>query len=194
MGAEFHRLQMENKLLELPVLDTCTEVTAQLCCIPGGRGGKFKLPTLTELHEFLFNEPFAEAHNATADVEATTRCFLELIRKRVFTAEELDVKPDYFENFSEANPQPIELIGLKHINLKESFRRNKEKTSEERVIQGFLPKKLRRTLKSLMKLLFRTFITTASFPFCSPPSALKILLMPPVNKICRLLHLQIMPI
>src|SRR5690606_6699676 len=68
----------------------------------------------------LFHEPFAEAHNATADVEATTRCFLELIRKRVFTAEELDVKPDYFENFSEANPQPIQLIGLKHINLKEA--------------------------------------------------------------------------
>jgi len=120
MGAEFHRLQMENNLNNLPVLDTCTEITAQLCCIPGGRGGKFKLPTLTELHEFLFHEPFAEAHNATADVEATTRCFLELIRKRIFTSEELDVKPDYFENFSEVNPQPIELIGLKHINLKKA--------------------------------------------------------------------------
>ncbi|UAB82178.1 DNA polymerase III subunit alpha [Marixanthomonas sp. SCSIO 43207] len=120
MGAEFHRLEMHNPLPQLPVLDTCTETTAQLCQIPGGRGGKFKLPTLTELHEFLFNEPFAEAHNATADVEATTRCFLELVRRNIYTAKELDVQPDYFEKFSEENPKEIELIGLKHINLKKA--------------------------------------------------------------------------
>lgn len=118
MGAEFVREDVANKLQELPVLDTCTEHTAELCKIPGGRGGKFKLPTLTELHEFLFNQPFAEAHNATADVEATTRCFLELVRRKQYTKEQLDVQPDYFEKFSEANPQPIQLIGLKHLNLK----------------------------------------------------------------------------
>ncbi|MEC7770733.1 MAG: DNA polymerase III subunit alpha [Bacteroidota bacterium] len=118
MGCEFHRSGVESPLTELPVLDTCTEHTAELCKIPGGRGGKFKLPTLTELHEFLFGEPFAEAHNATADVEATTRCFLELVRKKQYSYQELDVQPDYFEHFSEANPQEIELIGLKHINLK----------------------------------------------------------------------------
>jgi DNA polymerase-3 subunit alpha len=118
MGAEFVREDVANQLQELPVLDTCTEHTAELCKIPGGRGGKFKLPTLTELHEFLFKQPFAEAHNATADVEATTRCFLELVRRKEYTKEQLDVQPDYFEKFSEANPQPIQLIGLKHLNLK----------------------------------------------------------------------------
>ncbi|MEZ4970767.1 MAG: DNA polymerase III subunit alpha [Flavobacteriaceae bacterium] len=123
MGAEFHRYQVENSLQELPVLDTCTEHTAQLCQIPGGRGGKFKLPTLTELHQYLFGEPFGEAHNATADVEATTRCFLELVRRGQFTVEQLDVKPDYFKRFSEANPQEIQLIGLKHINLKEASKK-----------------------------------------------------------------------
>ena len=123
MGCEFHRKDIETPLAKLPVLDTCTEATAELCKIPGGRGGKFKLPTLTELHEFLFGEPFAEAHNATADVEATARCFLELVRKQRFTAKELDVQPDYFEQFSEANPQEIELIGLKHINLKEASKK-----------------------------------------------------------------------
>lgn len=86
-------------------------------------GGKFKLPTLTELHEFLFNQPFAEAHNATADVEATARCFFELIRKRQYPAEKLDVAPGYFENFSEANPREIQLIGLKHINLKKASKK-----------------------------------------------------------------------
>ncbi|MGJ5642626.1 DNA polymerase III subunit alpha [Formosa sp. S-31] len=120
MGAEFHREGLANVLQELPVLDTCTEDTAQLCQIPGGRGGKFKLPTLTELHEFLFSQPFAEAHNATADVEATTRCFFELIRREQYTVEQLDVEPDYFKNFSEANPQEIQLIGLKHINLQQA--------------------------------------------------------------------------
>ncbi|AWX44966.1 DNA-directed DNA polymerase [Flagellimonas maritima] len=118
MGCEFHRMNSETRLTSLPVLDTCTEKTAELCKIPGGRGGKFKLPTLTELHQFLFREPFAEAHNATADVEATTRCFLELVRKKHYSPNELDVQPDYFEHFSEANPKEIELIGLKHINLK----------------------------------------------------------------------------
>ncbi|MEQ6123179.1 DNA polymerase III subunit alpha [Pseudotenacibaculum sp. MALMAid0570] len=118
MGCEFHRLGVENNLTELPVLDTCTEHTALLCQIPGGRGGKFKLPTLTELHNHLFGVGFDEAHNATADVEATTRCFLELIRLREFTKEELDVDESYFENFSETNPKPIQVIGLKHINLK----------------------------------------------------------------------------
>jgi DNA polymerase III subunit alpha len=119
VGAEFVRLNIENKLQELPVLDTCTEHTANLCKIPGGRYGKFKLPTLTELHEFLFNQPFAEAHNATADVEATARCFFELIRNEEFTLANLKASPDYFTEFKNANPNTIQVIGLKHINLKE---------------------------------------------------------------------------
>ncbi|WP_339623154.1 DNA polymerase III subunit alpha [uncultured Winogradskyella sp.] len=120
MGAEFVREDVVNQLQELPVLDTCTEHTATLCKLPGGRYGKFKLPTLTELHQYLFNKPFGEAHNATADVEATTRCFLELIRRKQYTKEQLDVQPEYFENFTQNNPAEIQLIGLKHINLKKA--------------------------------------------------------------------------
>jgi len=120
MGCEFHRMNLDSPMSSMPVLDTCTEVTANLLKLPGGRGGKFKLPTLTELHQFLFGVPFSEAHNATADVEATTRCFLELIKREIFTKEELDVPADYFKNFNEHNPKEIQLIGLKHINLKEA--------------------------------------------------------------------------
>src|SRR5690606_26890086 len=89
MGCEFHRCGAGTPLAQLPVLDTCTEITAELLQLPGGRGGKYKLPNLTELHQYLFGVPFAEAHNATADVEATTRCFLELIKREVFTHTEL---------------------------------------------------------------------------------------------------------
>lgn len=120
IGCEFHRLALSTGLAGMKVLDTCTEITAELLKLPGGRGGKFKLPTLTELHEYLFGEPFAEAHNATADVEATTRCFLELLKREVFRHEELDVYPAYFHDFRTKNPQPIQLIGLKHINLKQA--------------------------------------------------------------------------
>ncbi|KAB1067981.1 DNA polymerase III subunit alpha [Tamlana haliotis] len=135
MGAEFVRGAVENQLQELPVLDTCTEHTAQLCQIPGGRGGKFKLPTLTELHEFLFQQPFAEAHNATADVEATTRCFLELIRLEEYTAQQLEVQPDYFENFKKENPEPIQLIGLKHINLKKESAKILERIKKTQTVE-----------------------------------------------------------
>ena len=130
MGCEFHRLRISSPMATLPVLDTCTEITASLLQLPGGRGGKFKLPTLTELHSYLFNKPFSEAHNATADVEATTRCFLELIRREVFTKEELDVPQDYFTDFQNKNPKEIQLIGLTHINLKEASEKIRQQFGE----------------------------------------------------------------
>lgn len=132
MGAEFYRLQTETTLTSLSVLDTCTEKTALRCQIPGGRGGKFKLPTLTELHEHLFGEAFNEAHNATADVEATTRCFLELLRVGHYTLEELEATAEYLTEFKAKHPQPIQPIGLKHVNLKQASAKLKVKeTSSE---------------------------------------------------------------
>ena len=119
MGCEFHRLEVVSCLNQLPVLDTCTEKTASMCQIPGGRGGKFKLPTLTELHQFLFNKPFGDAHNATADVEATTRCFLELIRRQEFSIDQLQAPNDYYQQFQSVNQNAISPAGLKHTNLKE---------------------------------------------------------------------------
>ena len=118
MGCEFHRLGMETPLNQLPSLDTCTEKTAQMCQISGGIGGKFKLPTLSELHQHLFGEAFSEAHNASADVEATTRCFLELIRLDHFSLEELKTDAESLARFKIANPAPFPLVGLKHLNLK----------------------------------------------------------------------------
>ncbi len=134
MGCEFHRLGIKSPMSTMPILDTCTETTASLLKLPGGRGGKFKLPTLTELHQFLFNKPFAEAHNATADVEATTRCFFELIRTEVFTKQELQVEQEYFEDFQLKNPREIQLIGLKHINLKEASEKIRQQIGDKIVV------------------------------------------------------------
>lgn len=111
MGAEFYRTQIESSLMEEKTIDTKEEGT-DFCAIPGGRGGKFKWPTLTELHIKLFNGGFSEAHNASADVEATTRCFLELIRLRVINYQRLGFDDEYNQRFAEHNPKPFELLGL----------------------------------------------------------------------------------
>ena len=118
MGAEFYRMGIRTTLLEKKILDTCTERTANLCQLTGGRGGKFKLPTLSELHQRLFETTFEEAHNASADVEATARCFFELIRIGEFDAASLGVTEEILEQFKIANPNPIKSVGLRHKNLK----------------------------------------------------------------------------
>ena len=120
MGAEFLRLGDENPLENFPIIDTCTEETATLCQLPGGRGGKFKLPTLSELHHHLFEAPFEEAHNATADVEATTRCFFELFRKGLIRPEALKNREDILQHLTEVLDKPVKGIGLKHLNLKDA--------------------------------------------------------------------------
>ena len=131
MGAEFLRLGDHNPLEEAQVIDTCTEETAQLCQLPGGRGGKFKLPTLTELYIHLFGAGFGEAHNATADVEATTRCFLELLRKGQLHPPVLEGKSEQIRVLQEAQTTTIEGIGLKHVNLKKASQKLVQKQESE---------------------------------------------------------------
>ena len=135
IGCEFFRKNISSNIELTDILDTCSEATASLCRLPGGRGGKFKLPTLTELHEFLFLSPFKEAHNATADVEATARCFLELIRIKNFKKEQLHSTDDYFIKFSEHNKNTIQNIGLKHQNLKKKSENLKKEFLESEVLK-----------------------------------------------------------
>ena len=126
-GCEFHRAGKDIDWTSMPVLDTCTEKTALLCEIPGGRGGKFKLPNLTELYSHLFNETFAEAHNATADVEATARCFLELLRLGHYSDVELQQVEGYITEFQNTNSDTIQTLGLKHLNLKKQSQKYKKR-------------------------------------------------------------------
>ncbi len=78
MGSEYLRANRENPFTDKIHIDTKDDAT-DYCKLPGGRG-KYKWPTLSELHEKLFDVGFEEAHNAEADVDATARCFLELVR------------------------------------------------------------------------------------------------------------------
>lgn len=78
VGAEYLRCEKENFVGAKESIDT-KNVSTEFCAIPGGRGGKFKWPTLTELHQKLFGVPFADAHDAAYDVDATARCFFGLL-------------------------------------------------------------------------------------------------------------------
>ena len=56
----------------------CTMMlSTKYCAIPNRSG--FKWPKLQELHEKLFGEEFEGAHDASADIKATARCFWKLI-------------------------------------------------------------------------------------------------------------------
>ncbi len=117
VGAELHRLKIPNMLQESKILDTCMEETASLCQLPGGRGGKFKLPTLSELYKFLFDQGFDEVHNASADVEATARVFLELMRSHEFMSNKVK---HYRHEIQHQFTAQVPSVGLKHQNLKDA--------------------------------------------------------------------------
>ena len=81
-GAEYYRTQVPSQLLDTDTLDT-KEASTDYCKIPGGRGGRYKWPTLSELHQKLFGVRFDDAHNSAFDVAATARCFFGLIKEGV---------------------------------------------------------------------------------------------------------------
>ncbi|HOX76441.1 MAG TPA: DNA polymerase III subunit alpha [Bacteroidales bacterium] len=107
IGAEFVRTRFENYFEGKIKVDTDRE-SLNYCALPGGIGGGFKLPKLGELHQKLFGDGFAEAHNAAADVRATARCFLELIRLGIITAGKLGVDPEVVRNFIINHPEPVQ--------------------------------------------------------------------------------------
>ncbi len=112
LGCEFLRKKGENPLPNWQNVDTCTEKMAEFCQLPGGKGGKFKLPRLEEFHQILFGEKFDSAHNAAADVEATARVFLELVRRGVLDANDLGVDFQFIDEFRAANPEMIQPAGI----------------------------------------------------------------------------------
>ena len=111
VGSEILRRGELNPLPDKNAVDTKI-VSTNYCALPGGRGGNYKWPTLQELYFKLFNESFDAAHNASADVQATARCFFELIRLRLINAVELDINPALIEKFIANNPEVIKAVGI----------------------------------------------------------------------------------
>ena len=116
MGSEFLRAKGFNPLEDKEFIDSCTEKTANFCKI--SMGSRYKKPKLEEIHKILFNEGFDMAHNASADVEATARVFLELVRINVINNEEIKEGEEFFKNFQDANPEMIKPAGIKIISNK----------------------------------------------------------------------------
>ena len=115
LGAEFLRTKTQINFLELNQLDTKKSST-EYCAIPGGKGRKFKWPTLEELHQKLFQEGFGSAHNAAADVSATARSFLEMIRLKLIPKEDLHISEKELEEFLLNNPKVVSAVEWKEID------------------------------------------------------------------------------
>ena len=135
LGCELLRNDIPNLLDDILSIDTKDEST-DYCAIPTKREGKFKWPTLMELYTKLFGEAFLEAHNASADVEATARCFLELVRIEVIPYDKVGLTYDDFENYTKLNPEPFKLIGLSiepHKSIVST--KNDEGSKEDKLIE-----------------------------------------------------------
>lgn len=122
MGSEYLRMERENPLKDKIHIDTKDDST-EFCAIPGGRG-RYKWPTLSELHDKLFEVGFEEAHNAAADVDATARAFLELVRLGVS-------KPTFPAKPGELPRNPAELIDPKHYMPKVEDLKSRGVTGDE---------------------------------------------------------------
>lgn len=88
LGAEMIRYDFK---LTKSLNRMCTkEIGTNLCQLPSpGRFG-FKWPTLSELHQFLFNKGFEGAHDAMADVIALKDYFFEMVRTGVICLPEIN--------------------------------------------------------------------------------------------------------
>ena len=113
VGSEMLRYGIDNDILlkQKTQIDTKGEST-NYCALPGGRGGNYKWPTLEELYLKLFNESFDAAHNASADVQATARCFFELVRISIIQSNKLKISPELVDDFIRNNPEVIQSVGI----------------------------------------------------------------------------------
>lgn len=89
VAAELFRAGRNHEVIQQSKLLDTKDLSTDYCKLPGGKGGKYKWPTLTELHEKLFGNAFEAAHDAAYDVHATAKCFFGLITEKVFDLSEI---------------------------------------------------------------------------------------------------------
>jgi DNA polymerase-3 subunit alpha len=81
IGAELLRNELSSDLfMSLQKIDTGI-ASIEFCQLPGGMGGKLKMPRLHELYEKLFGTDFEDAHDAAYDVNATAKSFFGLLKQ-----------------------------------------------------------------------------------------------------------------
>lgn len=107
LRGELERHKIENAIIDMP--SYCTmRLSVDYCKIPTEaayirsfsqylsyslshpREYKYKYPKLIELYDFLFDDRFDNAHDANADVEATVKCFFELVKRKVISYKSTD--------------------------------------------------------------------------------------------------------
>ena len=79
--AEAERAEILERLSSAETYCFMQEAT-YFCAIPG-KGGKYKWPSLTEIHQRIFNRGFSESGRADADVNALARCFIVMYKTGV---------------------------------------------------------------------------------------------------------------
>ncbi len=85
------KLELKRQALEYkykPKQVFCTMKSTVNFCALEWNWKRFKYPKLWELHKKLFSEYFIWAHDAITDVEATLRCFIELVNNNTIQVKE----------------------------------------------------------------------------------------------------------
>ena len=86
LACELYRINIPSMLdteTFLSIPSFCTMIaTSDFCALPGKYSG-YKWPKLDELYVKLFGESFEGAHDALYDVEATVKCFFELLKREI---------------------------------------------------------------------------------------------------------------
>lgn len=79
VGAEYYRIYGRDPFAGRESICTMKSSTSY-CKLPGGYGGKYKWPKLSELYQTLFHEDMGAAHTALQDIQNTAKCYFELER------------------------------------------------------------------------------------------------------------------
>lgn len=167
LGAEYLRTGIVNSLS--PKNKICTMIkSTEFCAISSPYGG-YKWPKLSELHHKLFNIGFEEAHNASVDVRATSKCYWELIQKNVIQIDEIlaeeainDIWNSNKEIKSETVPGNVPESINKKIDILQKYLKNLQTTNQISDLDMILMKSV---LDELIDNLYQESIKGLDLPF-----------------------------
>lgn len=77
LSFDVEMVAIENERIKLPPL----KLNRQICTVEQTMHLRGMRLSLSNLHQYLFNEPFEGAHRAKVDVHAQVRCYMELKKR-----------------------------------------------------------------------------------------------------------------